>query len=323
MIKYLTDIAQNMGMVGTRQATVILLVLGTGIFISSPEVFAQENTEFTKFEGDDIHNNPDAKRILDKIEESKKILAQMMEQNTEMTEQQKLVKEQRKAAEERLQIELERMNKEYENYTPRNAFASFVSNFNSTHHGIYWDQFEIMESKVLLARAAKQQVLENGGSFQEAQREYIKYASMPRIEMIRTIIDLNLKHGFAHKDTQTYFDENGKLPRYDDENMAICYGCSEYENIRNAIIDSESNPYLSQETTNIVDSMIQSVPVELIQVSHTYTDIKKDTQISISDLEEKMDMLGQQMINEEDFEKQKEIRKAIVEVAQTIEKLMA
>ncbi|MCV0372060.1 MAG: hypothetical protein K5793_00685 [Nitrosarchaeum sp.] len=312
-----------MGMVGTRQATVVLLVLSTGIVISSPEVFAQENTEFTKFEGDDIHKNPDAKIILDRIEESKKILAQMMEQHTEMTEQQKLVKEQRKAAEERLQIELERMNKEYEEYTPRNAFASFVSNFNATHHGIYWDQFEIMESKVLLARAAKQQVLENGGSFQEAQREYIKYASMPRIEMIRTIIDLNLKHGFAHKDTQVYFDENGKLPRYDDENMAICYGCLEYENIRNTVIDSESNPYLNEETTNTLDSTIQIVSdKEPIQVSYTEPYVEKDSQISISKLEEKMDMLGQQMINEEDFEKQKEIRKAIVKVAQAIERLM-
>ncbi|NIU85776.1 MAG: hypothetical protein GWN56_00280, partial [Nitrosopumilaceae archaeon] len=61
----------------------------------------------------------------------------------------------------------------------------------------YWDQFNHLDAKIQLAKEAKKAVLDNGGSFEEAQAEYIRYASMPRAEMIQTIIDLNIKHGFT------------------------------------------------------------------------------------------------------------------------------
>jgi len=297
-----------------------LSVLTIASMFTSP-VFAQEITdsEFTKFEGVEIQKNPEAQKILDKIEESKKILEQMMEQAPLVTEQQRFVDEQRRIAEEMLNIDLKRMNKEYEEHTPRNAFASFVSKFNATHHGIYWDQFEHLEEKVVLARAAKQLILDNGGSWEEAHQEYVKYAAMPRIEMIQTIMELNLKYGFAIEGTQVHFDENGKLPRYDNDLDEICYGCLEYEKKRNEMMDIESNPYVQINIVQPVDSKTVFVSQEVTESlsSNTSTEISQ----TLSELERKMDALGLQMVNEKDFEKQKEIRKAITDVAMDIEKL--
>ena len=298
-------------------------VLGlTSIPLISP-IFAQESidSDFTKFDGNTIQTNPDAQKILERIEESKKILAKMMEKQTLIDEQQKLVDEQRKLSQEMLNADLERMNKQYEAHTPRNAFASFVSKLNATHYDIYWDQFDTMDQKITLARAAKQQVLDDGGTFFEAQQAYIKYASMPRIEMIRTIIDLNIKYGFAYADTQEFFDEDGKLPRYDDDLEKICYGCTHHEKTRDSIIDPDSNPYLN------VDVPLNSEPPVLF-VPITAPEPDSNTPISdvyatIAMLEKKMDALGLEMINEPDFEKQKEIRKDIADIALLISELYA
>ena len=306
----------------TIHSILIFSVLSlTSISVISP-IFAQESTgsDFTKFDGKAIQNSPDAKKILERIEESKKILAKMMEKQTLIDEQQKLVDEQRRLSQEMLNVDLERMNKQYEAYTPRNAFASFVSKLNATHYDIYWDQFDTMDKKITLARAAKQQVLDNGGTFFEAQQEYIKYASMPRIEMIRTIIDLNIKYGFAYADTQEFFDEDGKLPRYDDDLEKICYGCTHHEKTRDSVIDPESNPYLdSNVPLNYSDPPI----VQLTAPEPNSNTSISDVYATISMLEKKMDTLGLEMINEPDFEKQKEIRKDIAEIALMISELYA
>ncbi|MFB5610932.1 MAG: hypothetical protein ACE5RT_03915, partial [Nitrosopumilaceae archaeon] len=68
-------------------------------------------------------------------------------------------------------------------------------------------------------------VLENGGTFFEGQKEYYKYASMTRVEMVNLIEDFNVQHGFAEQNIQEYFDAYGKLPRYEDDADAPCYGC--------------------------------------------------------------------------------------------------
>ena len=56
-------------------------------------------------------------------------------------------------------------------------------------------------------------VLQNGGSYQETRQAYFKYASMTKVEMIKVNQDLNIKHGFADASVQKMFDKYGKLPR--------------------------------------------------------------------------------------------------------------
>lgn len=207
-----------MGMDGAKHK-IFFIILGLSLLIPGQAVLAAESEyQFTRIEGDDISKNPTSKKILEKIELSKKILAELQAGvvKPKISEQQKFIEEQRKIANQKLQEDLSRMNKDYEEFTPRNAYATFLSGINSTYHGLYWDQFNYMDNKVQLAKAAKEQVLVNGGSYQEAFEAYVKYASMTRVEMIKLNQELNIKHGFADAEIQKVFDANGKLPRYED-----------------------------------------------------------------------------------------------------------
>lgn len=301
----------------------IFLVASLGFLVYSQSAFAQETSnnfnDFTKFEGNEIQTNPTAQKILDRIEESKRILSDMMEEKSIKTEHQKFIDEQRKLVQQSLQVELERMNKKYEENSPRNAFARFVANFNATHHGIYWDQFEYMESKVNLARAAKQQVLDNGGSFQEAQSVYIKYASMPRSEIIQKIIELNIKYGFANSQTQGNFDQDGKLPRYENDEHSKCYGCDDFVKLRDNMFESDNNPYSS---TGSVNESGLTTFVSLEDNSKP-TISETDMQLKISELEQEIQTLGKQVDEEDNFEKQRILLKSISKLAEEIELLQS
>jgi hypothetical protein len=220
-----------------------LILLGaiaslTLVLFSPSQAFAQEvqvtkiSSDFTVVAGEELKKNPTAIQILQNIELAKKRLAEMQNVEKQKTEREKFIDEQRRIAKELLEKDLNRMNKDYEDFTPKNAFARFVSGFNSTHHAIYWDQFEYMNQKIKIATQAKESVLANGGSYVDAQTEFIKYASMPRVEMISLISELNIKYGFTDATLQQYFDENGKLPRYENDDVAICYACDKYEQIK-------------------------------------------------------------------------------------------
>lgn len=305
----------------------MFLVTILGVLVYSQPAFAQETSskfnDFTKFEGDVIQTSPAAQKILDRIEESKRILSEMMETKTIKTEHQKFVDEQRKIVQQSLQVELERMNKKYEENSPRNAFARFVSNFNATHHGIYWDQFEYMESKVDLARAAKQQILDNGGSFKEAQREYIKYASMPRGEIIQKIIELNIKYGFANSQTQENFDEDGKLPRYENDNQSNCYGCDDFVKLRDNMFESDTNPYIDNDSVGESSSTSFISFEDSSKTATSDTTLETDPHLRISELEQEIHSLGKQVDEEDNFEKQRILLESISKLAEEIEMLQS
>jgi len=197
----------------TFVAFVLVLVTVPGINTNNL-AFAQTNSEFTVLTREQL-NSPLGLSMLEKIEQSKKILAELMagKKSIVITEQQKFVEQQRKIANERLQTDLAKMEHKYKDYTPRAAYSKFLAGVNSTHHGIYWDQFNYMDNKVQLARKAMNEVLQNGGTYQEARQAYFKFASMTRVEMIQVNQDLNIKYGFAEPEVQKAFDRYGKLPR--------------------------------------------------------------------------------------------------------------
>lgn len=199
--------------------------------------FAESDSESTLKVSDKLKKNPLAMQIIAEMEAQKLRYKQLAEESVPKvipTREQILIEENRKISEEMLQDDLESMKKEYLDFTPKNAFAKFVEKLNSSHHGIFWDQFDYLNAKVQLAIAAKKDVLENGGTFYEAQREYFKYASMPRLEMISYIQEINVKYGFADEDIQSNFDPNGKLPRFEEDKDAPCYGCENLESVDNS-----------------------------------------------------------------------------------------
>ena len=260
----------------------MVLTIMISMSISLSQSYGETNNEFTKSEGNDITNNPVAKSILKNIEIARKEFANTIQKEKEKNDYQNLIDTQRKAAQASLEEELARMNATYEEFTPQNAFAKYVSGVSAANQGIYWDQFDYLNSKITLANDARNTVLKNGGTYTEAMKEYAKYAQMSKIEMLNVIKDLNVKHGFTDSETQSYFDANGKLPRFEDDSNSPCYGC---------------------------DSNISKVKMpDAVIVPITAEKIKPISQpVQITSLKNKLSALQNDFVNSKDIIKQKTI----------------
>lgn len=269
-----------------------LLVVVAGLLIlpatnSGQTAFADSNEEPTILVSDTLKKNPLAMKIIAEMEAQKLRYKQLSEEKLPeipLTKKQIEIQEIRKISEEILKEDLKSMEKKYIDFTPKNAFEKFISKLNSTHHGIFWDQFDYLNAKVQLALAAKNQVLENGGSFYEAQQEYFKYASMPRLEMISYIQELNIKYGFADSKIQSNFDANGKLPRFEEDKNAPCYGCES-------------------------------------QITTISNNIEIDQKAEIKILQEQLSDLRQEFLNSNDIEKKKFLVNSLNDTVKKIQKL--
>ena len=264
--------------------------------------FAESDIEPVILVSDQLKKNPLAMKIIAEMEAQKLRYKELSGETTPKsipTREQIEIEKNRKISKEMLQDDLESMEKKYLDFTPKNAFKKFVSKLNSTYHGIFWDQFDYLNAKVQLAIAAKNLVLENGGSFYEAQREYFKYASMPRLEMISYIQELNEKYGFADEDIQEHFDPNGKLPRFEEDKDAPCYGCENLESI------DESN----------------SKPSDKNEVSNVSNNVEIDPKAEIKFLQEQLSELRQEFLKATDLEKKKSLVDSLNDTVKKIQSL--
>ena len=237
------------------QYTGLAVALSALLWVTQDSEFsawAAESTDDKSYKsttvvGDEIKNNPTAQKILKNIEIAKQRMEQMQQKQKLLTEQQKLVEDQRKIAKESLEKDLARMNKHYESFIPKNSYARFLSNnVNSTYHGIFWDQFNYMDEKIKIANQAKKMVLDNGGTIAAARAEFNKYASMSRVDMIKYVQEINIKYGFTDEELQSYFDENGKLPRYENDDGPSCYACKKYEMMMKEILAEKERAKTNQ-----------------------------------------------------------------------------
>ena len=264
--------------------------------------FAETDSNPTVLVSDKLKNDPLAMKIIAEMEAQKLRYKQIQEGKISpipLTKQQIEVEKNRKISQDLLQEDLKSMEKKYVDFTPKNAFEKFVSKLNETYHGIFRDQFDYLHAKVQLAIAAKNVVLENGGSYYEAQREYYKYASMPRLEMISYIQELNVKYGFANGDIQENFDPNGKLPRFEDDNDAPCYGCKNSKTPENSGTATNKN-----DNSSVVIKNAKIVPSSEIKI-----------------LQEQLSDLRQEFLKSTDFNKKKSLVDSLNETVKKIQKL--
>jgi hypothetical protein len=259
-----------------------------------------ETTDPTILVSDKLKNDPVAMKIIAEMEAQKERYKLIQEGKTvtiPLTKEQIEVENSRKISNDLLQEDLKSMKQKYDDFTPKNAYEKFVSKLNETYHGIFRDQFDYMHAKVELAIAARNVILEDGGSYYDAQREYYKYASMPRLEMISYIQELNLKYGFANEDIQSNFDANGKLPRFEDDNDAPCYGC---ENTR---------------TTIVVD------PTTKKSNKVTVVNAKVDPNSEIKFLQNQLSETREKFLKSNDFEEKKSLINSLNETVKKIQNL--
>ena len=281
-----------------------MLVIVTGLLIipslNGQVAFAESDKQPTVLASEQLKKNPLAMKIIAEMEAQKLRYKQLSEGKTPEilpTKKQIQIEENRKISQEILKEDLKSMEKKYLDFTPKNAFEKFVSKLNSTYQGIFWDQFDYLNAKVQLAIAAKNLVLENGGSYYEAQREYFKYASMPRVEMISYIQELNVKYGFADEDIQSNFDANGKLPRFENDKNAPCYGCKNLESIEDS--NSDNND----------------------EVTTVFTNVEVDPKAEIKFLQEKLSKIREAFLQSDNINEKKLLVDSLNDTVKKIQKL--
>ena len=193
--------------------TVVILAIGMAFFTFSM-AFAQqspvETSEQTTLSGD-LANNPIAQDILEKIEQTKKWIADLEQREYERTQAQQELEEKRAEALDRLNADLLEWEGLWANYTSRAAFERFVDGKPAPVQGVFWDQFEFKEMKVEAGRAALKEVFANGGSLRQAIAAYHQAAETKRIELIEMNAQFNINHNLAYYKEQLLFNSTGQL----------------------------------------------------------------------------------------------------------------
>lgn len=181
----------SVGLVSTSFALVFLLSV-------IPAYAQSEQTTIT-----DIENNPVAQDILRKIEQTKKWVAELEQKEYEKLQAQKQLEEKRAQALASLERDIEAWEKLWEKYTFEYKFKN--------QSGVFSDYYNFTYSKITAGRDALKKVLDEGGTFEEAQQAYIKAAEIKRIEMIEINSQINVKYGLAYYDQQLLFDSQGQF----------------------------------------------------------------------------------------------------------------
>jgi hypothetical protein len=195
-----------------NQLAIVASILTSLIVVSgSGFAWAETGTENPAIKATDaIKNNPKAMSILQTIELFKQQYAAQQEQQRVIDAQQKQIEEQRKIADQDLQRDLAAINNQNNPTSPKNAFASFVTQVNNSTQSLFWDEYSFMQEKVQSGREAMHQVLQNGGTMAEAIQAYQNAASTHVTQLVDINKNLNIKYNLADKTTQDTFDKYGK-----------------------------------------------------------------------------------------------------------------
>ena len=188
------------------------------VFSGMSYVFADDTNDFVSVNAERIKNDPVLAKILENIEKSRQEFSDIQQK----TDQEKFVDDQRTLAKNIMQQELEQMFKDNEDFTSVAAFSNFLKTVSDENtKTIFQGLFDYKENKIDSARSVMSDVLRNGGSLQDARDAYHKALQIPRSDMIQLVNDLNIQTGFSDSKIQNHFDDDGKLPRYENEQDSI------------------------------------------------------------------------------------------------------
>ncbi len=162
---------------------------------------------------DAIKNDPAAMKVLENIELFKQQWALQQQVQQLQDQQNQFIDQQRALANAYLQSDLAKMSNFKDQTAPQNAFASFVSTVNSPAQNVFLDEFSYMQEKVQQARDAKNQVLQSGGSLDQAIQVFNNAAAIHKTELVSVNNQLNIKYNLADQKVQSLFDKWGDIPR--------------------------------------------------------------------------------------------------------------
>src|SRR2546427_3216114 len=204
--QYLVNVHAQKASYGTGLSSTTFFV--KGVHLTSAQQYNSKTMSGAK-----INQDPVASKILQNIEIAKRQQAAQETKLKQIEQEKKFEEGQRQLANSQLQLDLQGWFAQLNPFTPRNAYATFVSQVNQTVQTIFWGQFNFTEQKTNQGLSAKTQVLQNGGSSDQARKAFIQNASSTRAEIVQVNKDLNIMYGHADNVTQAKFDKHGNLPR--------------------------------------------------------------------------------------------------------------
>lgn len=195
----------------------LFFVMGFALLVSSEDRFAFAQTSLP-FEShvlteNEIKNNSLAQKILSEIDSFKKHVIQIQQDRNAADVSTMQVEHQREVASQLEQSAMAVLEQKNAAFTSQAAFEGFVSQVNdTTAKNIFWGEFDYMSQKVDAGNTAMKQVLDNGGTWDQAIQEFSKYAAITRVDMVQVNKNLNIQYGAADPTVQNNFDSNGMLP---------------------------------------------------------------------------------------------------------------
>ncbi len=145
------------------------------IFSVLPSAYSQTSDagtgEQTTLSGD-LLNDPLAMEILQKIEESKRKIANLEQQNYDNIQAQKFLEDRRAVALDRLNQSLILWEEEWHEFSPKVAYQKFIDKMPSGVQGIYAKQFEFTEKKHEFGSNMKSIALKKGLSSSQAMDKF-------------------------------------------------------------------------------------------------------------------------------------------------------
>jgi len=208
--------------IGPAQYLVTIKALKTGFgtaigsttfFVKGMPVSQPSQYNFKTVSGNNTSQDPVASKILKSIAIAKQQQAEQDAKLKQIAQEQSYIQSQRALADQQLQFDLGGWFAQLNPFTPRNAYAAFVTQVNQTVQSIFWGQFNFTEQKTNQGLVAKNLVLQNGGSNDQARIAFIQNATTHRSEISQVNNDLNVKYANANKTVQAKFDKYGNLPR--------------------------------------------------------------------------------------------------------------
>jgi len=204
---------------GTKIQLVLAISAGTLLLSASHFGFAWADNgqnslgDMNIKASDAIKNDPAAMKILNNIAIFKQQYAAQQAKQDLQDQQQKLIDQQRKLANDYLQADLAKSSSQND-ANQANAYAGFVSKVDTSAQGVFLDEFAYMQAKVAQAKLAMNQVLQNGGSRDEALNAYYNGAAIQKTELVSVNKDINVKYHLADTTTQDLFNKDGNLKKY-------------------------------------------------------------------------------------------------------------
>jgi len=191
----------------------ILSISIPGANMSAFALTSSSEFESHTLTGDDLKNNPMAAKILAEIEFSKKQVAQLEQDQKNKDLNAQLIEQQRSIAKQLEDQAYQMLQLQSESTNPQNAFNKFVATIpNDSVKQVFVGEFDFMQKRVNAGNIAMKQVLDNGGSWDEAMQAFSQQAGIKRTEMVSVNRDLNVQYGLADPTIQASFDKNGMLP---------------------------------------------------------------------------------------------------------------